>query len=563
MNELPTTFGKYFLTEKLAVGGMAEIYLAKLLGPGGFEKQLIIKQIHPELSGQPQFVDLFVHEAKTLVSLTHGNIVPIYELGMVEDRYFIAMEYIDGPTLSSLCTAVSAAGTRIAPAVAAYLTAELLKGLDYAHRKGDGVIHRDLSPRNVMISREGEVKLVDFGIALPLDRQEAITHKGRPEGSYPYMSPEQVRNETLTPQSDIFSAGVLLWEMLTGRPLFVREDAEKTLHAVLEDPILAPSEVVHDAGIAPELDDICLRALARDPAERFATASELLHRLNRYLYSQETLVGPAVLSRLVARHCPPVVSREYDDDDGSAPGEGTPPPGGHTVPISRGKRRAATHSFATNVAFQTEVLSRATPLFPIKALTDEDLEAIAASGGADAEAPAADDEPPAPSSGEAAAVPPPRRGWLAGAVLLVAVLAAGGLYLTRGGNGSVAPAFDAAPPPADAAIALVATSDAGPPDAGLPDAGTPDAAPRTVHHRADAGPPRAPGVLKVGANPWAHVYVDGKRIGRTPFQGPVPAGRHTVRVRFPVQGHEQEKQFHVDVKPGQTVDLGLVDFSGD
>jgi len=561
MNELPTTFGKYFLTEKLAVGGMAEIYLAKLLGPSGFEKQLIIKQIHPELSGQPQFVDLFVHEAKTLVSLTHGNIVPIYELGVVEHRYFIAMEYIDGPTLSALCTAVSTAGTRIAPAVAAYVTGELLKGLDYAHRKGDGVIHRDLSPRNVMISREGEVKLVDFGIALPMDRQQTIAQKGRPEGSYPYMSPEQVRSETLTPQSDIFSTGVLMWEMLTGRPLFVREDAEKTLHAVLEDPILAPSEVVPDAGISPELDDLCLRALARDPTERFASASELLHRLNRYLYSQETMVGPAVLSRLVARHCPPVVHRDPSaDDDGSEPGDGTPPPGGHTVPISRGKRRAQTQSFATNVAFQTEVLSRATPLFPIQALTDEDLDAIAAGGTGDDETPT-DDHPPA-ANDHAAPVPPPRRGWIAGALLLVVALAASGIYLARGGSGGAARTFDAAPPPADGAVAMVATADAAPPDAAPADAGVPDAAPRAVHHRPDAGPPRAPGVLKVGANPWGHVYVDGKQIGRTPFQGPVPAGRHTVRVRFPVNGHEQEKRFHIDVRPGQTVDLGLVDFSG-
>ncbi len=567
MNELPTTFGKYFLTEKLAVGGMAEIYLAKLLGPGGFEKQLIIKQIHPELSGQPQFVDLFVHEAKTLVSLTHGNIVPIYELGMVEDRYFIAMEYIDGPTLSALCTATSAAETRIAPAVAAYITAELLKGLDYAHRKGDGVIHRDLSPRNVMISREGEVKLVDFGIALPLDRQEAITRKGRPEGSYPYMSPEQVRNETLTPQSDIFSAGVLFWEMLTGRPLFVREDAELTLHAVLEHPIEPPSAVAPDAGIPPALDEICLRALARDPSARFATASELLHRLNRYLYSQETLVGPAVLGRLVARHCPPVARREASaGDEGSAPGDGTPPPGGQTVPHSRGKQRAQTQSFATNVAFETEVLSRGTPLFPIKALTDEDVAAIAAGSSDDGPGDDPGDDgaaaarPDALDPGDGAAVPAARRGWIGGALLLVVGLAAGGLYLARG-SGSRAQPGDAAPTPADA-IAMAAVADAATPDASPPDAGAPDAAPPPIHHRPDAAPRRAPGTLKIGANPWGHVYLDGKQIGRTPFQGDVPAGRHSVRVRFPVQGHQQEKRFHIDVQPGQTVDLGVVDFSG-
>src|SRR5688572_29628230 len=168
MTELPTTFGKYYLTEKLATGGMAEIYLAKLIGPGGFEKQLVIKQIHPRLTGQRQFVDLFVAEAKTLVTLTHGNIVPVYELGVVDDTYFIAMDYIDGPTLYRLTETMSRREARMQPAVAAWITARILDGLDYAHRKGEGVIHRDLSPRNVMLSRDGEVKLVDFGIAVTL-----------------------------------------------------------------------------------------------------------------------------------------------------------------------------------------------------------------------------------------------------------------------------------------------------------------------------------------------------------------------------------------------------------
>src|ERR1043165_5941468 len=168
MEELPATFGKYYLTEKLATGGMAEIYLGKILGPGGFEKQLVIKQIHPRLSGERQFVDMFVAEAKTLVTLAHGNIVPVYELGVVEDRYFIAMEYIDGPTLYRLTETLARKGVQMEPAVAAWIAARILEGLDYAHRKGEGVIHRDLSPRNVMLSRDGEVKLVDFGIAVTL-----------------------------------------------------------------------------------------------------------------------------------------------------------------------------------------------------------------------------------------------------------------------------------------------------------------------------------------------------------------------------------------------------------
>ena len=166
---MPTTFGKYFLTEKLATGGMAEIYLAKIVGPGGFEKQLVIKQIHPKLSGQRHFVDLFVAEAKTLVTLAHGNIVPVYELG-VDRRHVLHRDGVHrrADAVPAHRDARRAATSRMEPAVAAWIAARILEGLDYAHRKGEGVIHRDLSPRNVMLSRDGEVKLVDFGIAVTL-----------------------------------------------------------------------------------------------------------------------------------------------------------------------------------------------------------------------------------------------------------------------------------------------------------------------------------------------------------------------------------------------------------
>ena len=238
MPELPTTFGKYYLTEKLATGGMAEIYLAKLIGPGGFEKFVVIKQILPKLSGQRHFVDLFVAEAKTLVTLAHGNIVPVYELGVVDDTYFIAMDYIDGPTLYRLTEAMARREERMAPAGAAWITARILDGLDYAHRKGEGVIHRDLSPRNVKLSRDGEVKLVDFGIAGTLgDDSTDESHQSAPTGSFPYLAPEQVRREALTPKTDLFSVGVLFWEMLTGERLFARPVPDATLSAVLKEPI--------------------------------------------------------------------------------------------------------------------------------------------------------------------------------------------------------------------------------------------------------------------------------------------------------------------------------------
>src|SRR5262249_30963414 len=181
--------------------------------------------------------------AKTLVSLATGNIVPVYELGVVDDTYFIAMEYIDGPTLYRLTETLARRDARMEPAAAAWITARILEGLDYAHRKGEGVIHRDLSPRNVMLSRDGEVKLVDFGIAVTLGSEGETSLQSAPTGSSPYMSPEQVRREPLTGQTDLFSVGVLLWEMLVGERLFARADPDATLAAVTGADIPRPSSV--------------------------------------------------------------------------------------------------------------------------------------------------------------------------------------------------------------------------------------------------------------------------------------------------------------------------------
>src|SRR3954464_10505311 len=281
--DLPTTFGKYYLTEKLATGGMAEIYLAKIIGPGGFEKPLVIKQILPKLSGQRHFVDLFVAEAKTLVTLAHGNIVPVYELGVVDDTYFIAMDYIDGPTLYRLTALMARRDAKREPVVAAWITARILEGLDYAHRKGEGVIHRDLSPRNVMLSRDGEVKLVDFGIAVTLGAGgEDAAGQSAPTGSFPYMSPEQVRKEPLTVQTDLFSIGVLFWEMLVGPRLFARRDPDATLAAVVTSKIARPS--AENPDVPAKLDEVVMRALERDLTARWVSAGDMLAALQRYLY---------------------------------------------------------------------------------------------------------------------------------------------------------------------------------------------------------------------------------------------------------------------------------------
>ncbi len=373
MTELPTTFGKYFLTEKLATGGMAEIYLAKLVGPGGFEKPLVIKQIHPKLSGQRHFVDLFVAEAKILVGLAHGNIVPVYELGVIDDTYFIAMEYIDGPTLYRLTEALARQDQRMEPAIAAWVAAKILEGLDYAHRKGEGVIHRDLSPRNVMLSRDGEVKLVDFGIAVTLGAVDVGSDvQSAPTGSFPYMSPEHVRREPLTGQTDLFSVGVLLWEMLVGTRLFARPDADATLAAVTDGLIEKPSVKV--PGVPAKLDDVVMRALERDQRARWPSSGEMLAALQRYLYNLDETPSPRDIAAMVAKYCPAETRRlpTHADHTPSSGVDLEPPAGPRTAVIERdakpkGKGRARTETFATHVDLE-HLLLRETPMIGVDVL---------------------------------------------------------------------------------------------------------------------------------------------------------------------------------------------------
>ena len=564
MTAEPWVFGKYTLTEKIATGGMAEIYLAKLIGPGGFEKQLVIKQIHPELSKQRPFVELFVAEAKTLVGLTHGNIVPVYELGMVGATYFLAMEYIDGPALAALMEALDQRGSVMEPAMAAYIISELLKGLDYAHRKGESVIHRDVSPRNVMVSREGEVKLVDFGLAVTeLDERDRRKAAGRPAGSYPYMSPEQVRQEPLDGRSDLFSAGILFWEMLTGERLFARDDADETLEAVLKAPIALPSQRRTD--LPEALDAICERALQRDRDERYQTAGEFLAAVNRFMYSLESPVSPVALSRLVALNCPP---RKAGTADPRRAAESSVPKGEGTVPMegrSMGKRRAQTRTFATNVHFE-EVLANATPLMSFDAITDDLAQDLGQADAVPRQEPSSSEAPAHERSNpRAAPIAPVRAGsalrWV-GLVALLACAVAVGLWLAPDGSTQGAnKTFDASV----ANVNIPALS----PDASVVDAATlmpMDAArvdaSQAPRPRTDAAPQKkGVGTLVVGARPWGIVIVDGTRVGQAPGRFTLSAGTHKVRVENPDLG--TSKEFSIKILADETKALGPVDLTNE
>ncbi len=286
----PVHFGKYYLYERLAVGGMAEIYKAKLYGVDGFEKNMVVKQILTQYARHEEFVQMFVDEAKICVSLSHGNIVPVYELGQIEDIYFIAMDWVDGKNLGELLDAGLDREMPLSVPHALYITSEILAGLDYAHRKTDEhgealhIVHRDVSPQNVIISFEGEVKIVDFGIARAATKAHA-TEAGVIKGKFGYMSPEQAQGKEVDGRSDVFATGILLYEMLTLERLFHSDSSVFTLERVKRADIPTPSRT--NPKLPPQLDAIVFKALERNSRKRYQSAGEMRKDINKFLFQLE------------------------------------------------------------------------------------------------------------------------------------------------------------------------------------------------------------------------------------------------------------------------------------
>ena len=275
----PRPFGRYHLVDKLAIGGMAEVFRAFFLGIKGFEMPLVIKRILPHLSANEAFVNMFITEAKIYVALRHHNIVQIYDFAKFQEHYFIALEYVAGRDLKNLLERIRESKIFLSVDLTLFIGHEICKGLEYAHVQTDqygnslGLVHRDLSPANILLSYQGEVKVADFGIAKAKMKAD-ITKAGVLKGKYEYMSPEQARGEPqIDSRSDIFSVGILLYEMLTGERLFKTESDTETIEKVklvaIEEPIKKNSR------ISPRLNQIVMRALHPSPEARFQTAKDL------------------------------------------------------------------------------------------------------------------------------------------------------------------------------------------------------------------------------------------------------------------------------------------------
>jgi serine/threonine protein kinase len=310
---------RYRITERVAAGGMAEVFRGVAESMRGFKKNIAIKRILPSLTKNKKFVAMFLDEARLSLALQHANIVQVFDIGHSEDTYFIVMEFVDGVDLKAVLDWRRRIGRRIPIAHSLYMALEICKGLSYAHDLPNpetgapmGIVHRDISPPNVLISKQGEVKVVDFGLAKATSQVE-ITDPGVVKGKMSYLSPEAARGEEVDSRADIFAVGILMYEMLTGKRLFYGETDYQTVELVRNAKI--PPIKPQNPQVEPELEDIVRKALAKRKEDRYQNANDVQDALAQYSYSR----GLKVISRDIAE-----LVRQCLEDKRMQSGEGKP-----------------------------------------------------------------------------------------------------------------------------------------------------------------------------------------------------------------------------------------------
>ncbi|WP_437827698.1 serine/threonine protein kinase [Sorangium sp. So ce1153] len=295
---------RYRVIKRLASGGMAEVFVAESAGIEGFKKQVAIKRVLPQLSKKEQFIAMFLDEARLSAHLSHSNVVSVFDIGVGDGTYFIVMEYVDGADLRALLEHQKKVGRPMSVEVAAFMAAKMCQGLAYAHdlATADGkplqIVHRDITPANVLITRYGEVKIVDFGLA-KASSQLAESDAGIIKGKFGYLAPETVLEQGVDQRVDIFALGIILWEMLAGRRLFLGDSDYITVRLVRDAVI--PSLQQLNSEVPRELEQIIRRALARDPGARYRNARDLGRDLTRFLYRYGRPVSEDDVAALVER----------------------------------------------------------------------------------------------------------------------------------------------------------------------------------------------------------------------------------------------------------------------
>jgi serine/threonine-protein kinase len=533
------SFGKYRLLELLASGGMAEVWRAELPGPAGFAKEVALKLVRADLGAQPELARLFEQEARLASRLGHANVVQVFEYDAVDGRHYLAMELVRGRTLRQVTDRCREAGVRMGLARAVHVGAEVARALAYAHRlahRGQplGIVHRDVSPQNVLVSFEGEVKLADFGIARALGAVEQ-TAPGAVKGKVAYMAPEQARGEPVDARADLFALGVVLWELLSGRRLFARDSEAAALAALLSaEPVSRPSEWNED--VPPELDAAVLSALERDPERRTRSADEMLAALAAVELAMARGPEDLDLRPLMRRLWPEGWSPGRDGEPTrvlAAPG----PPGSAEAPTRTLERPPGRRGRGRALA-----------------AAGIGLAALLAVAGAVVEW---------KRGGEAPRNAPRARD--------------AGSPLPRGGGGAgEAPPDATALPAATPAAAPIERGTPEPPPAPVAEAQPVAPGPSTSRREGEArpegargrrapasSPPRATGpigslplpprttgegILAVNASPWASVFIDGARAGDTPREWRLPAGRYRLRASHPARGAAEAE---LEVRAGE------------
>ena len=567
--------GKYQLVSKLATGGMAEVYLAKSAGPMGFEKTLVLKRILPHLAEDEQFVEMFLGEAKLAAQLEHPNIVQIFDFGEAEGTYYLAMEYIDGPNLRVLAKRARAAGALLPIALCAKIIASACEGLAFAHDFTDKttgepleLIHRDISPDNILLSRQGAVKVVDFGIAKAAN-QSHKTQSGVIKGKVAYMPPEQLQARPLDRRVDVYALGVVLYELLTGHKPFDATTDVSMMQAIMFEPFVPAGSRRPDLPRA--LVRILDRALSKVREHRYPDCRAFQAELEHFILSTGESVGAYQLSRLVA---------QVSGDDNA--GHVVPPGPGSATPYPSDVTRVARPESNTNAA----------DLAP-PTLVSSSRPAVAL------------------SEVEESVTPRRRTGWWGALAGLVLLTMGGGFLLFHGGDsvprGPPSPAVtmtapQRAPtsPPASSTIpARRNPPDTQPPltpqpaEVQLPSPPKVTRAVRTMAARKTAGEERVaqpepggqespspvatadnagtatdtaedatetqsqPSSVEKGAvefrvRPYATVFLDGRQLGRTPVApAEVEAGEHTVRLINRELGKDVART--IEVRAGQSL----------
>src|SRR5712664_159821 len=539
---MTTPIGKYKLVRLIASGGMAEVYLARQAGAAGFEKLVCLKRILPHLARDKQFVEMFLNEARLAARLDHPNIVSIFDLGEANGNYFIAMEFIDGPSLRAAAKRALGRGEWLPIPEIVKIVSMAAAGLHYAHElteadgKPLGLVHRDISPDNVLVHRNGAAKVVDFGIAKAANSSSS-TRTGTLKGKVAYMPPEQLRGDPLDRRTDVFALGVVLYELLAGkRPWAGDSDVSLIGRIMTEDPPpLSTPRPDAPAGLVAVLD----RALARDRAARYASCHDLQADLDALLVSMGQTITQARISDFAKSYADPIAAPDENtgatmqaleaEMNGTGPVRPVP---GRRVPGQPREPR-------TVVLPPPPVRDRRGVAYGVAAFLS--VAAVGAAGGyvflmrrgepppdpvpvervavvETAPSPAIPEKPPQvqekprPAETELPSQPPPP-----------------------------APAAPTPAAPAPAAPAAEPPAAVPPPQAAVPAA--PKARPRRPPQPVPAAEPpvvTAKGELVLLIRPWAKVEVDGTEIGVTPLNGPLmlAAGEHTVRLVNPDLGKD-------------------------